>query len=197
MLPTDIHYEIIKHCDGLDRENFRLVCKAFNDFKFTPHGGDPYINREVTLINALYISAICASGHSDIFRICFKRKYKSIAFLDFIRRYDRYNIFHDFIISICHIFMKDFCHDLYWYATIAYQKTHFKIVSYLSRYGAKFMVTNMIATYPELYNRIVTYELQNHAHSLITFILTIAHVITFVTFVYIIYPGTSHKISMH
>lgn len=65
MLP-ELYREIIARSDGFERENMKLVCKMFNEFKFIIVTNDPARDREVLLLNNTNVSGLFKYGHQDL-----------------------------------------------------------------------------------------------------------------------------------
>ena len=66
--PNELFYIILSNCDGFERENMRLVCKLFNNFKLdSTHMNHPEKYREVLKIKN--IEKLFEHHHEDLIRI--------------------------------------------------------------------------------------------------------------------------------
>ena len=67
-LPNELFYIILSNCDGFERENMRLVCKLFNNFKLdSTRRNHPEKYREVLKIKD--IEKLFKHHHEDLIRI--------------------------------------------------------------------------------------------------------------------------------
>lgn len=81
----EILYLIVSKCDGFERENMRLVCKMFNEFKFIINTDNPIRDREISYVNINTLELLYLYGHIDLLRI-FMRNHP-----DYVYHYIKYS----------------------------------------------------------------------------------------------------------
>lgn len=73
MFPTEIYHYILSFSDGFERENMKLVCKEWNNFRFNIEIEDPFRDREVSYIKGNLFYNLFKYGHEDLIEVYIDR----------------------------------------------------------------------------------------------------------------------------